>query len=222
MHSLKLHSFLARRQQSLLLRKHHPSSESNSFSDYSCRKQSYDLVLYSDQDKLWQISRESPNTQVPHVVSCPAGPWLMKEQTSWLLGQMSFPLGHTSSSICRIRGPKLKYLLIIYQTGIQLFYLKIFITLFWTVGNFLNYTTAKREEITFSRLTGHCKNKPFRQKNADHHRNSPTWTHKWKAQNKVESITPKKVLEKVLISETEKKKNEKVLLGWLEWVASLK
>lgn len=110
--------FWHRGQQSLLLRKYHPSSERNSFSHYSCRKQSYGLVLNSDQHKPCQISRESPNIQVPHVVSCPTGSWLIKEQTSLLLRQVSFPLVHNSSTISRIRGPKLKYLLIIYQTGI--------------------------------------------------------------------------------------------------------
>lgn len=37
--------------------------------------------------------------------------------------------------------------------------------------NSLHFTTAKRKEITFSHLIGHCRNKFFRQKNADHHRN---------------------------------------------------
>lgn len=90
MHSLQFHSQLAWRQQTLLLRKYHPSSESNFFRDFFHRKQSYCLILNRDQDKLWQISRGSVNTYVSHVVSCPAGPWLMKEQTSRLMRHMNF------------------------------------------------------------------------------------------------------------------------------------
>lgn len=53
----------------LFLRKYHFSIENNSIRVFSHRKQSYELCLNSGQLKLYQISRETLNTQVLADVS---------------------------------------------------------------------------------------------------------------------------------------------------------